>query len=58
MSKMNIDMSLDDLMAKNTDRFQGLRKTRDGKVLLNRRYRFLGNIQGTFGKIGRYFEVF
>lgn len=38
MSKMNIDMSLDDLMAKNTDKFQGLRKTRDGKVLLNRRY--------------------
>lgn len=35
---MNIDMSLDDLMAKNTDKFQGLRKTRDGKVLLNRRY--------------------
>lgn len=35
---MNIDMSLDDLMAKQTDRFSGLRKTRDGKVLLNRRH--------------------
>ena len=31
-------MSLDDLMAKQTDRFSGLRKTRDGKVLLNRRH--------------------
>lgn len=38
MSKMNIDMSLDDLMAKQTDRFSGLRRTRDGKVMLNRRH--------------------
>jgi len=38
MSKLNIDMSLDDLMAKQTDRFSGLRRTRDGKVMLNRRH--------------------
>lgn len=43
---MNIDMSLDDLMQKQTDRFSGLRKTRDGKVLLNRRYGGRGGGEG------------
>lgn len=38
MSKINIDQTLEEIMASNTDRFTGLRKTRDGRVML-RRYR-------------------
>jgi len=37
MSKMNIDQSLDDIVSNNITKFSGMRKTRDGKVVLDRR---------------------
>lgn len=45
MSKINIDQTLEEIMASNTDRFTGLRKTRNGRVML-RRYRGDGDEGG------------
>lgn len=42
MSKMNIDQSLDDIMLNNVTKFSGMRKTRDGRVVMDRRGGFGG----------------